>query len=208
MKALIFLALFAGQILTGTYRKMGTAVIINTTFNEGIVGTAITGTSPAINVHGNLWANWPTISSLLFSVSGAQNPVNSSIGNSLDTGAPVYTVTFSGLTNTATQLVAFSCASAALNDRMEVWTLGTGGIALKETVAGVITTIQTQPVADGATGSIVAIVNGTSIEVTAFGQPPMFYTIPGGHGNINGQFIAMLSTTVGYVFPAVKVTVP
>jgi hypothetical protein len=43
------------------------------------------------------------------------------------------------------------------------------------------TTIQTQAVASGATGSVVAVVHGTSITVTAFGQAPMTYTILPGH---------------------------
>lgn len=207
MKALVLLAMFMGQMLTGNYRKtVGTTVIVNTVFNEGANFAPIAGTSPVVNVHGNLWVVWPSQASLEFDTGGAV--ATGSAGNLLNTGAASYTVTFSGLTNTATQIVAFSMLNTTANDRIDVWMLGSGGIALKETVSGTTTQLQTQAVANGATGSIVAAVHGTSITVTAFGQAPMLYTIPSGHGDIGGQYVAMLASTFGYQFGGVNVTVP
>lgn len=129
-------------------------------------------------------------------------------GEVLNTGAASYTVTFSGLTNTATQIVSFSIADATLANRIDLQMLGAGGAALAEVLGGTSTTIQTQAVTSGATGSVVAVVHGTSISVTAFGQAPMLYTIPSGHANIGGQFVGLFSSTFGTVIGGVKVTVP
>jgi hypothetical protein len=207
MKTLVLLAMFMGQMLTGNYRRVSQQTIVSTVFNEGASFASITGTSPATNSHGNLWVTRQGGASLFFGPSSGAGSAGDN-GNLLNTGAPSYTVTFSGLTNTATQLVSFSGADATNADYIDVHLLGAGGIALVETVSGTSTTIQTQAVTAGATGSIVAVVHGTSIAVTAFGQAPMLYTIPPGHGDIGGQFIGMLSVTSGTVFGGVKVTVP
>lgn len=192
--------------IAGVNGAIAKNLIVYTTFNEESAFTPISGTSPAVNVHGNLWVVWPSQASLVFSTGGAQSEGTG--GNLLNTGAASYTVTFSGLTNTATQVIAFSMLDATALDRMEVWLTGTGGIVLKETVSGTTSTLQTQAVANGATGSVVAVVNGTSITVTGFGQAPMSYTIPPGHGDIGGQFVAMLATTFAYQFGSIEVTVP
>lgn len=194
----------------GKASSLAPVTIVNTIFNEGIPGATLTGTSPAVNVHGNLWVTWPTTGPLTFATPpppGAGSP-GSGNGEVLDTGAPSYTVTFSSVTNTATQFIVFSGHDTSMNDRLQVSLLGAGGISLVETVSGASTTIQTQPVAGGASGSIVAVVHGTSITVTAFGQAPMVYTIPGGHPDINGPAIGLLSSTPGYIFHGVNVTVP
>lgn len=210
MKAVLLLLCWtlAQYIPAGSHVPIGIATIVSTIFDEGTPGTAITGTSPAVNVHGNLWLIWNGLAvPLQFSATGAKSP-SPNCGNEINTGAPSYTVTFSGMTNTATTVTAFS-GTSTLSDRMEIWTLGTGGIALKETVGGTTTQLQTQAVANGATGSIVAVVNGTSITVTAFGQSPMTYTIPSGHADIGGPYVGMLTSALtGYSFGGVKVTVP
>jgi hypothetical protein len=159
-------------------------------------------------LHGNLWGNWPGTLSWNFNTGGGAMSPGTNDGNTLDTGVPSYTVTFSGLTNTNLQIVTFSMHDGSAADRMELWMLGSGGIALKETVADTTTQLQTQAVSDGATGSVVAVVHGTSITVTAFGQAPMTYTIPSGHGDIGGQYIAMLTSTFAVTMSGVKVTVP
>jgi len=187
----------------------GAATILNTLFTEATSGN-VTGTSPATNVHGNLWVTWPTVASLTYQVGGgAKASLATGSGNIIDTGATAYTVTFSGMTNTNGVVITFSMSSASATDRMELWTLGSGGIALKETVANTTSQLQTQPVANGATGSVVAVVNGTSITVTAFGQAPMTYTIPNGHADIGGRFVGLINTIAGaYTFGGVKVTIP
>lgn len=185
----------------------GPVTIVSTTFNEGASFSAIVGTSPATNVNGHLWQTWQGETDLLFNPGGGAI-AGAGAGEVLNTGASSYTVTFSGLTNTATQFVSFSISDATLANRIDVQLLGAGGIALTETIGGTTTTLQTQAVANGATGSVVSVVHGTSITVTAFGQTPMTYTIPSGHGDIGGAFIGIVSSTFGTVFGGLTVTVP
>jgi hypothetical protein len=186
----------------------GVQTVVLTTFNEGAANTSIQGTSPTVNVHGNLWDDWPTTASWDFLTGGGAYSTSTSNGNDFNTGATSYTVTFSNITNTDLFILAFSAADSTLNDRMELWLLGSGGIELRETVSGTTTTLQTQAASDGATGSVVAVVHGTSITVTAFGQAPMTYTIPPGHADIGGPYIAWLTNVFDLTMSGVKVTVP
>jgi hypothetical protein len=170
-----------------------TTTLLSTSFNEAS-NVALTSTQPLVDLAGSAWATWPSLASMQYLPgSGATDTSSVTAGNAIDTGSSAYTATFN-VSNTATTIVAFSAHDATLNDRVELWMLGSGGIALKETVAGTITTITTQAVSNGALGTVVAVVNGSTITVTAFGGTPMTYTIPTGHADLNGSFIAILAT--------------
>src|SRR5882757_9247022 len=72
---------------------------ISTAF-VGTSGNALTDTSPEIlDTPGSVWNTWPTVTSSVFTSSGAS--FATAEGNTLDIGKSDYTVTFSGITNTA-----------------------------------------------------------------------------------------------------------
>jgi len=189
----------------------GSTTIIQTVFNEFTTGHALAGTQPALNTPGAVWTVWPTLGDLTFASGGGVSSTTTFKADTINTGHSIYTVTFSGLTNMlggGFNLVCFSIG-VSTNDRLQVTMKGAGGVSLDEVIGGTTTAgVATAPsVPNGATGSVVASLNGNAVTITAFGVP-MSYTIPGGRSYLGGSFIGLFAGDLGYTFGGVKVTVP
>jgi hypothetical protein len=165
---------------------------LSTIFNEGTVGNSINGTQPATDAPNSTWVQFNgTTTGWNFNTTSGAVASSGSVDQSslIDTTSTDYTLTFTGVTNTATVLYIFRLATT--NDYLALWTLGSGGVALKEAVSGTTTQVGTSAVANGATGNIVVVVSGNQITVTPFGGTPINYTIPNGHADLSGTSVGM-----------------